>query len=193
MANSWRSLADRLVRSARTRRTTGIVPPGQLEPRDPPAVGPRRSVPDLDPDVEPDSTPRPDHGVVSARSAPPHGRHLGYAPDLDGRADPGEVVWAWVPYEEDASLGKDRPLLVVGREGGVLYGLMLSSQTYHQSDPAWLSLGAGAWDGEHRPSWVRLDRVLEMPEDGIRREGAILDRGRFDRVAAKLRTDYGWS
>ena len=148
--------------------------------------------PDMDPEAEPDATPRPDHGVVSARSAPPDGRHLGYAPDLDGRADPGEVVWAWVPYEEDASLGKDRPLLVVGREEEVLYGLMLSSQPYHRGDPAWLSLGTGAWDGEHRSSWVRLDRVLEMPEDGIRREGAVLDRARFDRVAAKLRSDYGW-
>jgi hypothetical protein len=181
---------ERFGRSASTRRTTGSVPPSQLEPRDPPAVGPRRSVPDLD--VDPDATPRPDPGVVSARSAPPEGRHLGYAPDLDGRADPGEVVWAWVPYEEDPTVGKDRPLLVVGREGEVLYGLMLSSQPYHQGEPAWLSLGAGAWDGEHRPSWVRLDRVLEMPEDGIRREGAVLDRGRFDRVAAKLRSDYGW-
>lgn len=123
---------------------------------------------------------------------PPSGRHLAYAPDLDGRADPGEVVWAWVPYEEDTSRGKDRPVLVVGRTGRVLLGLMLSSQEYHDGDPAWLALGSGAWDGEHRPSWVRLDRVLEVREDGIRREGAVLDRGRFDRVAARLRAEHGW-
>jgi hypothetical protein len=189
VANSWRDLADRLLRPGSARHTTESVPPAQLEPRDPPAVGPRRPVPDREPE---DTSPRPDHGVVSARSAPPDGRHLGYAPNMDGRADPGEIVWAWVPYEEDNSLGKDRPLLVVGREGEVLYGLMLSSQPYHQSDPAWFALGAGAWDGEHRPSWVRLDRVLEMPEDGIRREGAILDRQRFDRVAQRLRSEYGW-
>ena len=35
-----------------------------------------------------------------------------YAPDLDGDADPGEVVWAWVPYEEDPTQVKDRPVLV---------------------------------------------------------------------------------
>ena len=135
---------------------------------------------------------------VSARPGPvvvpgpPPGRHLAYAPDLDGRADPGEVVWAWVPYEEDTSQGKDRPVLVVGRTRRVLLGLMLSSQEYHDGDPAWLALGSGAWDGEHRPSWVRLDRVLEVREDGIRREGAVLDRGRFDRVAARLRAEHGW-
>jgi hypothetical protein len=39
---------------------------------------------------------------------------------------------------------------------------------------------------------VRLDRVLEVDEDGIRREGAVLDRQRFDGVAAKLRNGYGW-
>jgi hypothetical protein len=40
---------------------------------------------------------------------------------------------------------------------------------------------------------VRLDRVLTMREDGIRREGAVLDRGRFDRVCQALRARYGWS
>jgi hypothetical protein len=34
--------------------------------------------------------------------------------------------------------------------------------------------------------------VLTVPEDGIRREGAVLDRRRFDAVAARLRSDYGW-
>ena len=129
---------------------------------------------------------------TTVRPGPPAGRHLDYAPDLDGRADPGEVVWTWVPYEEDASRGKDRPVLVVGRDGDLLLGLMLSSQDYHHGDRNWLGLGAGAWDGEHRPSWVRLDRVIEVREDGIRREGAVLDRARFGNVAAALRRDHGW-
>jgi hypothetical protein len=143
----------------------------------------------------PDATPRPSDrstATVRAPGAPP-GRHLDYAPDLDGRADPGEVVWTWVAFEEDASQGKDRPVLVVGRDGTRLLGLMLSSQAYHQGDQDWLALGSGAWDGEHRPSWARLDRVLDVPEDGIRREGAVLDRGRFDQVAARLRSQHGWS
>ncbi len=36
-------------------------------------------------------------------------RRVVYAPDLDGRADPGEIVWTWVVYEDDPSRGKDRP------------------------------------------------------------------------------------
>src|SRR5919112_2086223 len=41
-----------------------------------------------------------------------------YAPQRDGEPDPGEVVWAWVPYEEDHTRGKDRPVLLVGQSGG---------------------------------------------------------------------------
>jgi hypothetical protein len=134
--------------------------------------------------------PRP---PVRHLTGPPPGRHLVYSPHLDGRADPGEIVWFWVPYEDDPSHGKDRPVLVVGRDEGHLLGLMLSSQHARDGQPNWFALGAGAWDQEHRPSWVRLDRVLSVPESGIRREGAILERTRFDAVAARLRSAYGWA
>ncbi|MFX0593683.1 type II toxin-antitoxin system PemK/MazF family toxin [Melissospora conviva] len=119
-------------------------------------------------------------------------RKLAYAPEPDGEADPGEIVWTWVPYEDDPSQGKDRPVLVVGRDGGTVFGLMLSSQDSRDGQRHWHPLGPGNWDRDNRPSWVRLDRVLTVAEDGIRREGAVLDRTRFDRVAAALRTDYGW-
>jgi hypothetical protein len=120
-------------------------------------------------------------------------RRLVYAPNLDGRADPGEVVWTWVVYEDDPSRGKDRPVLVVGRDRHTLLGLMLSSQERHAADPDWVGIGSGSWDDDGRPSWVRLDRVLDVPEEGIRREGAILNREAFDVVAARLRADYSWS
>jgi hypothetical protein len=120
-------------------------------------------------------------------------RKLIYAPDLDGRADPGEVVWTWVVYEDDPSKGKDRPVLVVGRDRRTLLGLMLSSQDHHQADRNWVGIGSGSWDYEARPSWVRLDRVLDVPEEGIRREGAILERHTFEIVAARLRAEYSWS
>ena len=120
-------------------------------------------------------------------------RRLVYAPDLDGRADPGEVVWTWVVYEDDPSKGKDRPVLVVGRDRRTLLGLMLSSQEHHRDDRNWVGIGSGPWDYENRPSWVRLDRVLDVPEEGIRREGAILERTTFEVVAARLRAEYSWS
>jgi PemK-like, MazF-like toxin of type II toxin-antitoxin system len=137
----------------------------------------------------PGSSPR-----LPARTAPTaaRARRIVYAPDLDGAADPGEIVWAWVPFEEGDGRGKDRPVLVVGRQGRELLGLMLSSQHDRADDRGWLSVGSGAWDRRGRESFVRLDRVLEVHEHAIRREGAVLDRGRFDRVAHVLRERYGW-
>ncbi|CAM3156913.1 PemK-like, MazF-like toxin of type II toxin-antitoxin system [Stackebrandtia soli] len=114
-----------------------------------------------------------------------------YSPDLDGFADPGEVVWSWVPFEEDPSQGKDRPLLVVGRYGKRLLGMMLSSKG-EDDHPDWLPLGAGAWDRNERPSYVRLDRVFAFDEDDIRREGSVLDAERFVHVAAALIRLHGW-
>jgi hypothetical protein len=135
-------------------------------------------------------TPR--QGVRSAATGE-RAREIAYAPKLDGAADPGEIVWAWVPFEEGDGRGKDRPLLVVGRGGKDLLGLMLSSQHDRAGDRDWMSIGSGAWDKQGRESFVRLDRVLEVGEHDIRREGAILDRARFDRVATELRGRFGWT
>lgn len=137
---------------------------------------------------QPPAAPRTRHAPTGERA-----RSIVYTPDLDGAADPGEIVWTWVPFEEDDGRGKDRPLLVVGREGGELVGLMLSSRQDRAGDRDWLSIGSGGWDREGRESFVRLDRVLEVGEHDIRREGAVLDRGRFDAVAGELRGRFGWS
>ena len=125
---------------------------------------------------------------------------LTYEPRADGDADPGEVVWAWVPYEEDHSQGKDRPVLVIGREGADLLALMLTSKDNTSprdpqgpdERPRWFDLGTGEWDTQRRPSEVRLDRVLRLAPAAVRREGATLDRARFDAVAAAVRETLGW-
>jgi hypothetical protein len=148
-----------------------------------------------DPTVKPDETVRrvPQQRATVVTSPPARGRHLVYAPELDGRADPGEIVWTWVAFEEDPARGKDRPVLVVGRDGSTLLGLMLSSNAERDGQRHWHALGPGPWDRQRRPSWVRLDRVLLVPEDGIRREGHVLDRERFEVVAAVLRRGYAWT
>ena len=122
-----------------------------------------------------------------------------YRPRNDGRPDPGEVVWAWVPYDENDGRGKDRPVLVIGRRGGILLGLMLSSQDHDRDadDEArhgrtWTDLGSGTWDSRGRPSEVRLDRLLVLDPTTVRREGAALDRVRFDRVVSEARRVQGW-
>lgn len=122
-----------------------------------------------------------------------------YSPNPDGEPDPGEVVWAWVPFEEDHGQGKDRPVLVVGRHDRWLLGLMLTSRD-HDRDAAqeasrgrrWLDVGTGGWDRQGRPSEVRLDRVLRLDPSGVRREGGQLPRERFDQVATVLRQLHGW-
>jgi hypothetical protein len=99
-----------------------------------------------------------------------------------------------VPYEDDPAQGKDRPVLLVGRDGGRLLGLMLTSKD-HDRDAAdearwgrhWMDVGSGGWDRERRPSEVRLDRLLVLHEDGVRREGAALDHPMFERVVAEAR------
>jgi hypothetical protein len=135
--------------------------------------------------------PRPARGAVLEIYTTQHAATLEYSPDLDGLADPGEIVWAWVPYEEDRERGKDRPLLVVGRHGRRLLAMMLSSRAHDDSDD-WLDLGSGGWDHEGRPSYLRLDRVFALDEDDIRREGAVLDGERFAHVAAVLMRLHGW-
>jgi PemK-like, MazF-like toxin of type II toxin-antitoxin system len=122
-----------------------------------------------------------------------------YAPRLDGAADPGEIVWGWVPFEDDPTQGKDRPVLVIARDRQGVLGLMLTSKD-HSRDATnearrgrvWMDVGSGAWDSRRRPSEVRLDRVLHLHPSAFRREGAVLDRELFDAVAVALRRCHGW-
>ena len=120
-----------------------------------------------------------------------------YEPNPDGLPDPGEVVWAWVAYEDDPSQGKDRPVLLVGRDGDDLLGLQLTSKDHDRDaeDEArygryWMDVGNGAWDREDRDSEVRLDRLLRLPASEVRREGAALDRGVFDAVISAARQQH---
>ena len=113
-----------------------------------------------------------------------------YNPSLDGDADPGEIVWGWVPYEEDHSQGKDRPVLIIGRDGRWLLGLMLTSKDHtnqRRRDEDYLDIGTGDWDRDRRPSEVKLDRIIRLSPDAVRREGAILSEARFENVVNSLR------
>jgi hypothetical protein len=117
-----------------------------------------------------------------------------YAPAHDGDPDPGEIVWTWVPFEEDHSRGKDRPVLVIGRDREWLLALMLTSRD-HDRDAAqearwgrrWVDIGSGPWDRQGRPSEARVDRILRVDPTLVRREGAVLSSRRFADVAAAVR------
>ena len=130
------------------------------------------------------------HALADRSSAAPLA--LVHAPRADGRPDPGEIVWGWVPFEEDLSRGKDRPVLVA---------LMLTSRdrtepgttAMDEHGATWVDIGSGSWDRQGRPSEVRADRLLRLAPDAVRREGGRLDRARYDRVAAAVREVHGWS
>ncbi len=138
------------------------------------------------------STPR--RRPAASRGTGSSDRVIGWDARADGRPDPGEVCWAWVAYEEDASQGKDRPVLVIGTEGDDLLALQLTSKDHdrdadqeRRSGREWMDVGTGAWDAQRRPSEVRLNRLLHLDPAGVRREGAALDRAVFDAVIAAAR------
>lgn len=134
-------------------------------------------------------------GTTATREIPPpdkDGLRITYAPDLDGDPDAGEIVWTWVPYEENDGRGKDRPVLVIGRESADrVYAVRLTSKA-HDRDRDFLSIGTGEWDPQRRESWVDVEQVYSVHTAGMRREAAALDLKRFARVAQALHTRYGW-
>lgn len=119
---------------------------------------------------------------------------IGYDPHDDGRPDPGEIVWTWVPYKEDPQQGKDRPVLLIGRRENTLVGLYLTSKDHDRdarqearAGRLWMDVGSGAWDRRGRPSEVRLDRLLIIDPSDVRREGATMPRELFEAVLSAAR------
>jgi hypothetical protein len=115
---------------------------------------------------------------------------IAYQPRADQAADPGEIVWTWVPYEEDHTRGKDRPVLIVGRDAAWLLACPLTSKD-HDLDAAqeaaagryWVDIGTGAWDSSGRASEARVNRIIRVNPKTIRRISARLSEDRFAQVA----------
>ncbi len=117
---------------------------------------------------------------------------MGYSPATDGAPDPGEIIWTWVPFEENDGRGKDRPVLVVAAEAAGTYLAVQLTSKNHDGEADFEPIGTGGWDGEHRPSWVDLDRAIRVHEAGMRREAASLPHDTFERVRDRLQQRYGW-
>lgn len=117
-----------------------------------------------------------------------------YNPKKDNQPDPGEIVWTWVPFEENDGRGKDRPVLVLAAlDEHVIFAQTTSKD--NTSDVAhearwgryWMDIGSGAWDSKGRESEVRLDRLCIVHEDQIRREGDKLDRNIYNKVVEAIK------
>ena len=136
-----------------------------------------------------------DGGRATIEIAPPAASKLRitYAPERDGDADAGEIVWTWVPYAENDGRGKDRPVLVIGRQSADrVYAVKLTSKA-HDGDRDFFPIGSGPWDSQGRPSWIDIDQVYSVHTKGLRREASALDLDRFARVAQALQKRYGWA
>ena len=131
---------------------------------------------------------------VATRGLP----EFSYQPVADNDADPGEVVWTWISYEEDPTQGKDRPVVVLARTGSDVVVAQLTSKN-HDIDREqeahwgryWLAIGAGDWDPQGRVSSVRLDRLLLVSQRDVRREGASLDRATYNKVVTAIAKHWG--
>lgn len=178
-----------LVRST-TKPAAGSRPPAQrstgVRPQSSRATAGTTATAEVSPgQYGPDATTEVDAAKL-------RGISLSYAPTRDGDADPGEVVWTWVPYEENDGRGKDRPVLIVARlDHADVLAVMLTSKQHSGGD--YVGVGAGGWDSQGRPSWAVIDRVFRLRPGGMRREAAQLDRDEFALVAAALGRRYGWS
>jgi len=88
-------------------------------------------------------------------------------------------------------------VLLIGHDGPWLLGLQVTSQD-HDRDAAqeaavgryWTDIGTGEWDNQRRPSEVRVNRLIRIDPETVRRVGAILDQRIFDGVARQVLRHY---
>jgi hypothetical protein len=109
------------------------------------------------------SVERPERGGACRTSAAGCTRST---PRRDGDPD-SEVVWAWVPFQEDPAQGKDRPIVVTGRDADDAASGGSCSPKDHDGDHDWRRSAPGpdgstAQLGARRPAAGRH-------RDGVRR------------------------
>ncbi len=159
-------------------------------PGDSPSIRDRlRDVVDKGRDAAKRTTERARGGARPPAAKPPDSTvTVEYTPALDGDPDPGDVVWVWVPYEEDPTQGKDRPVVLIGRRREALVGIPLTTKQH--DNEAQVEVGTGDWDPKRRPSYARIWRMLDVDPAAMRREGAVLERDRFDRIITAVDQYY---
>ncbi|CAI9401704.1 type II toxin-antitoxin system PemK/MazF family toxin [Aestuariimicrobium sp. T2.26MG-19.2B] len=196
MANSWgRIIADALARAARStlrdqlRKQTGSK---RTTTRRRPTTRTTSKARGARP---PGARPHEDAADTSAYPGDYQGDlSITYAPNPGDLPDPGEVVWTWVPYEEDHRAGKDRPVLLIGRDGDWLLALPLTSKDHDRdveqearAGRHWIDIGTGTWDKRGRQSEARVDRIIRVDPAACRTAGIRLDEGVFQKVADEVR------
>jgi len=104
----------------------------------------------------------------------------------DGHPDPGEVVWAHVPFEDNPKVGKNRPVLIVGRtKDGNLVGVQLTSKTHH---PGSIPI---EWGDKNIASHIRPERFIQVDKSNYFKEGSYIKKPKFQDIVNTLTKRHG--
>ncbi|MDD7465958.1 MAG: type II toxin-antitoxin system PemK/MazF family toxin [Actinomycetaceae bacterium] len=182
-----------LKKSRAANRTAGqsgaSARPPKTRPRKSSAKPKKSHVAGMIPATYPDPTSAPVEWNVAQRGLP----HFSYRPERNNLPDPGEVVWTWVPFEENDGQGKDRPVLVLAMEGDYAIFVQLTSKDHadrgifrDRFGTWWMDIGAGEWDSQGRPSEAKLSKLWVVHESRIRRTGSALDASTYHAVIAAI-------
>ena len=50
----------------------------------------------------------------------------------------------------------------------------------------WINIGSGDWDSKNRPSEIRLDRVIRIAPNAVRREGSIMPMTLYSKIVENI-------
>ncbi|WP_328557785.1 type II toxin-antitoxin system PemK/MazF family toxin [Streptomyces sp. NBC_00358] len=111
------------------------------------------------------------------------GRRKNQAPYANARA--GEVWWAEVAYEEDAEMRKDRPIIIESVRPDAVLAFYVTSKD-KDGRPGFTRLACpSTWDSEGRQSWAEYGKTRTVPVSDLRRYGATLPSGEFQRLCGE--------
>ena len=118
-------------------------------------------------------------------------RNIYYAPDMDGQAEPGEVVWIWAPSDGPDMPPRERAMLVIGRDRHTILGLLISPNPRHEG-PRRGSTSAPASGTPPAASAGSASTACSRCPSRACAARALFPQRRFERIANRLRTTYRW-
>lgn len=93
----------------------------------------------------------------------------------EGELCTGDIVDAYVYYEDDPTNGKIRPVLVISPEESFVLSLKMTSHAPRQEFPGEYQVVRWMQAGLRKPTTVRISKLLK-----VRYEDLIKIRGRLD-------------
>ena len=77
---------------------------------------------------------------------------------------------------------------MIGRRRTAIIGVPLTTQRDERE--AQVEIGVGAWDSQRRVSYARIWRIFDIDPSRMRREGAVIERARFETVVKAVDRYY---